>query len=35
MSAGAVLEELRLRGIHLEAAGLMLRVNAPEDAVTD
>lgn len=35
MSAGAVLEELRLRGIHLEAEGLMLRVNAPEKAVTD
>ncbi len=34
-SAGALLEELRQRDVHLKAEGLMLCVNAPEKALTD
>jgi len=35
MSAAALLEELRERGVRLEADGLILRVDAPEEAATD
>ena len=35
MSAGALLGELRERGILVEADGLTLRVDAPEEADTD
>ena len=34
-SAGALLDKLRQQGIRLKAEGLMLRVDAPEEAVTD
>ncbi len=34
-SVGALLEELRQQDVHLKAEGLMLRVNSPEEAVTD
>ena len=34
MSAGALLEELRERGIRLEADGLTLRVDAPKETDT-
>ncbi len=34
MSAAALLEEMRRRGVCLEADGLMLRVDAPEEAAT-
>ena len=35
MSAGALLEELRERGIRVEADGLTLSVDAPQEADTD
>lgn len=35
MSAAELLEDLRGRGVRLEADGLTLRVDAPEDAATD
>ena len=35
MSAATLLREMRRRDVHLEAHGLMLRVDAPEEAVTD
>ena len=35
MSAAALLEELRERGVRLEADGLTLRVDVPEEAATD
>jgi predicted metal-dependent hydrolase len=35
VSAAALLEEMRQRGVRLEADGLMLRVDAPEEAATD
>ncbi len=35
MSAAALLEEMRWRGVRLEADGLTLRVDAPEEAATD
>lgn len=34
-SASALLEELRRQDVHLEAEGLMLRVDAPDETVTD
>ena len=34
-SAGALLDELHQQGIRLKAEGLMLRVDAPEESVTD
>ena len=35
MNAHALLEDLRTRGITLEADGLILRVAAPEDVATE
>ena len=35
MNARALLEDLREHDVHLEADGLMLRVDAPEEADTD
>lgn len=35
MNAGALLEELRQRDVRLKADGLVLRVDAPEEADTD
>jgi hypothetical protein len=35
MSAGALLEELRRKDVHLEADGTSLRVNAPTGVTTD
>lgn len=35
MTAAALLEDLRDRGVCLEADGLTLRVDAPEEAATD
>ena len=35
MSAATLVEEMRQRGVRLEADGLTLRVDAPEEAVTD
>lgn len=35
LSAAELLEDLRGRGVRLEADGLTLRVDAPEDAATD
>jgi hypothetical protein len=35
MNANAVLEELRTKGVTLEADGLTLRVAAPEDVATE
>jgi TubC N-terminal docking domain len=35
LSARALLEELREREVHLEADGLMLRVDVPAEADTD
>ncbi len=35
MSTAALLQEMRQNDVHLEAHGLTLRVDAPEEAVTD
>ena len=35
MSTAALLEDMHQRGVRLEADGLTLRVDAPEEAVTD